>query len=191
MAADSPSVTSIRRAQTSDLPRLGRLGALLVEVHHGFDPRRFLAANRQTAAGYASFLSTKLEDPDTAIFVAEVNAEVIGYAYAAVLGYDYQSLRGPAGVLHDLIIDPQCRNRGVGGLLIKAAMEYLKARGAPRVVLSTAEGNHAAQRLFARMGFRRTMVEMTRELETTTEVDHRRRPSQGASNHPRSRRSGS
>ena len=165
MAADSPTAPLVRRAQTSDLPSLGKLGALLVEAHHEFDPRRFLAATRGTAAGYASFLSTKLKDPDTAIFIAEVNTKVIGYAYAAVQGYDYQSLRGPAGVLHDLIVDPQYRNRGIGELLIKAAVEYLKARGAPRIVLSTAEGNRAAQRLFTRMGFRRTMVEMTRELE--------------------------
>ena len=42
----------------------------------------------------------------------------------------------------------------------------LASRGAPRVVLSTAFRNEAAQRLFERMGFRRTMVEMTRELRT-------------------------
>jgi len=35
----------------------------------------------------------------------------------------------------------------------------------PRVVLSTAAQKEAAQRHFARMGFRRTMIEMTRELE--------------------------
>ena len=35
----------------------------------------------------------------------------------------------------------------------------------PRVVLLTAERNEAAQRLFARAGFRRTMIEMTREME--------------------------
>jgi hypothetical protein len=33
------------------------------------------------------------------------------------------------------------------------------------VVLSTAEQNEAAQRLFASTGFRRTMIEMTRELD--------------------------
>ena len=44
--------------------------------------------------------------------------------------------------------------------------EVLGARGAPRVVLSTAERNEAAQRLFARAGFRRTMLEMTRELSS-------------------------
>ncbi len=170
MSDDAPTVPVVRRALTSDLPPLGRLGALLVEAHHELDSRRFLAASHRTAAAYASFLSTKLEDPDAAILVAEVHAEVIGYAYAAIEGYDYLSLRGPAGVLHDLIVDPQHRGRGVGGLLIKAAMAYLKARGAPRIVLSTAEGNQAAQRLFARMGFRRTMVEMTRELEGKTPV---------------------
>jgi RimJ/RimL family protein N-acetyltransferase len=33
------------------------------------------------------------------------------------------------------------------------------------VVLSTAVRNEAAQRLFARAGFRPTMIEMTRELD--------------------------
>ena len=164
MSANASTVPIIRRAMTGDLPRLGRLGALLVEAHHDLDPQRFLAPTHRTAADYASFLNTKLEDPDAAILVAEFDARVIGYAYAAVQGYDYMSLRGPAGVLHDLIVDPEHRGRGVGRLLLNAAQAYLKTRGAPRVVLSTAEGNQAAQRLFARMGFRRTMVEMTREL---------------------------
>ena len=43
-------------------------------------------------------------------------------------------------------------------------MVELAARGAPRVVLSTAEKNQVAQRLFEAAGFRRTMVELTREL---------------------------
>ena len=46
-----------------------------------------------------------------------------------------------------------------------ATLAELKGRGAPRVVLSTAEQNGSAQRLFARAGFRRTMIEMTRELD--------------------------
>lgn len=90
---------------------------------------------------------------------------MIGYAYAAVEGYDYMSLRGPAGVLHDIFVVPESRRRGVGRLLLDAALAFLKARGAPRVVLTTAEKNEAAQQLFARAGFRRTMIEMTRELD--------------------------
>jgi ribosomal protein S18 acetylase RimI-like enzyme len=75
------------------------------------------------------------------------------------------SLRGPAGVLYDIVVDPAHRGQGVGRLLLDATLEALKAKGAPRVVLSTAERNEPAQRLFARAGFRRTMIEMTRELE--------------------------
>jgi ribosomal protein S18 acetylase RimI-like enzyme len=50
-------------------------------------------------------------------------------------------------------------------MLVDATLEALKKKGAPRVVLSTAEQNAAAQRLFDRAGFRRTMIEMTRELK--------------------------
>src|SRR6516164_6902138 len=118
MSVDVSTQPLIRRAMTSDLPGLGRLGALLVEAHHKLDSQRFLAPNDRTPANFASFLKTKLEDPEAAILVAEAHGEVIGYAYAAVQGYDYTSLRGPAGVLHDLIVEPQHRGRGVGRLLL-------------------------------------------------------------------------
>jgi ribosomal protein S18 acetylase RimI-like enzyme len=49
--------------------------------------------------------------------------------------------------------------------LLGRAIEWLRERGQPRVVLWTAERNDAAQRLFDALGFRRTMIEMTRELE--------------------------
>jgi ribosomal protein S18 acetylase RimI-like enzyme len=155
----------VRRATPADLPRIGRLGALLIEEHHGFDSQRFLAARDRTPVDYASFMGTQLEDPDIAVLVADLSGQVIGYSYAAVEGYDYMALRGPAGVLHDVIVDPEHRGRGVGRLLLGAALAYLKSRGAPRVVLSTAERNERAQRFFAGAGFRRTMVEMTRELD--------------------------
>jgi ribosomal protein S18 acetylase RimI-like enzyme len=155
----------VRRATTADLPSLGRLGALLVEEHSDFDPRRFLAARPGTPAGYASFIGTQLEDPDKAVLVADDNGEVVGYAYAAVEGYDYMALRGPAGVLQDVIVDPEHRGRGLGRLLLEASLAFFRSRSVPRVVLLTAERNEVAQRLFASMGFRRTMIEMTRELD--------------------------
>jgi ribosomal protein S18 acetylase RimI-like enzyme len=155
---------AIRRATRKDLPRIGRLGALLVEAHYAFDARRFLAATSGTKDAYASFLGSQLDAPDAAIFVAEESSEMIGYAYAAVESYDYMALRGPSGVLHDLIVDPQCRGRGIGRLLVEASLAYLQSRGLSQVVLSAAERNEAAQRLFASFGFRRTMIEMTREL---------------------------
>ncbi len=154
----------VRRATPADMPAVGRLGALLVEEHHAFDAQRFITPRKRTPEGYARFLDTQLEEPEVAVIVAEAQGDVIGYAYVAVEGWDYMALRGPAGALHDVIVDPAHRGQGVGTMLLEAALAFLKSRGAPRVVLSTAEQNEGAQRLFARAGFRRTIVEMTREL---------------------------
>ena len=159
------SATSVRRATADDLPAIGRLGALLVRLHHDFDSKRFIPATSQTPSGYAWFLGTQLEQPNVIVLVAERDAKVIGYTYASVEGFDYMSLRGPAGVLADIVVDPDYRGQGVGRLLLDATLAELKNRGVPRVVLSTAEGNDRAQHIFERAGFRRTMIEMTRELD--------------------------
>ena len=157
--------TIVRPATSADLPRIGRLGAQLVDEHNAFDPQRFLATKNRTPTDYAAFMSTQLGDPSIAVLVAEDHGDVIGYSYAVVEGYDYMSLRGPAGVLHDLIVDPENRHRGVGRMLLNAMLDQLKERGTPRVVLTTAEGNNVALALFANAGFRRTMIELTREMD--------------------------
>ena len=159
------AAVNIRPATPADLTAIGKLGALLVRTHHDFDPERFMAATSRTEKSYGSFLGTQLDEANIVIMVAERDGEVIGYTYAGVEGNDYMSLRGPAGVVYDLIVDPAHRRQGVGRMLLEATLEVLKARGAPRVVLSTAERNATAQRLFERAGFRRTMIEMTRELK--------------------------
>lgn len=164
MANDNSRIT-IRPAVAADAPALGRLGALLVRTHHDFDPLRFIAATPQTERGYGSYLATQLAEANIVVLVAEERGEVLGYTYAGVEGRDYMSLRGPAGVLYDIVVDPAHRERGVGRLLLDATLRALGAKRAPQVVLSTAERNEPAQRLFERAGFRRTMIEMTRELQ--------------------------
>jgi len=161
--------TTIRPATSADMPAVGRLGALLVREHHDFDPQRFIAAMPGTEKGYGSYLGTQLEEPKVVILVAERDGKVIGYTYSGVEGTDYMALRGPAGEMYDIVVDPDYRQQGVGRLLVDATLGALKSKGVPRVVLSTAEKNAAAQRLFDRAGFRRTMIEMTRELDGNPE----------------------
>jgi ribosomal protein S18 acetylase RimI-like enzyme len=163
MHESAPQVT-IRPATPADMAAIGRLGALLVRLHHDFDPQRFLAATPRTEYAYASFLGGQLKEPEVVILVAARGGDVLGYTYAAIEGIDYLTLRGPAGLLHDLVVDPDHRGQGIGRMLLEATLAALKERGAPRVVLSTASQNAAAQHLFEQAGFRPTMVEMTREL---------------------------
>jgi ribosomal protein S18 acetylase RimI-like enzyme len=155
----------VRPARPADRAALGRLGALLVRLHYDFDPKRFVAPRPHTAEGYGSWLVQQSTETNIIVLVAARGDEVVGYAYAGLEGYDYMALRGPAGALYDIIVDPVHRGHGIGRSLLDATLEALAARGAPRVVLSTATQNEAAQRLFARAGFRPTMIEMTRELD--------------------------
>jgi ribosomal protein S18 acetylase RimI-like enzyme len=156
--------TTVRRAKRTDLPHIGRLGALLVEAHHAFDAQRFLPATSRTKDAYAAYLGTQLHAPGAAVFVAEQNGAVIGYAYVAAESFDYMALRGPAGVLHDIIVEPERRRSGAGKQLLEAALGFVLERGLTQLVLSTAERNEVAQRFFASVGFRPTMIEMTRDF---------------------------
>lgn len=154
----------IRRATDDDLPALGRLGALLLRTHHNFDERRFMAPGYDPEAGYAWFLGTQLHERDHAVFVAEQSRDVIGYVYAGIEPQSWKELRDESGFIHDVAVDERGRNKGLATRLIEEAVEWLASRGMPRVMLWTAEPNTDAQRLFTRLGFRKTMIEMTREL---------------------------
>jgi len=153
----------IRRAERRDLATMGRLGGTLVREHFRYDPRRFMAPADGVDEGYAWFLGTELDDPKVVLLVAERGGAVVGYAYAGLEPQSWKELREAAGFVHDVVVDEAARGRGVGAALMEAAAAWLEAQGAPRIMLWTAEMNGPAQRLFARLGFRRTMVEMTRE----------------------------
>ena len=163
--SSSPETVVIRRATTADLPALGVLGASLLRTHYAFDPLRFMAPRGDPESGYAWFLGTQLEEKDVAVFVAErTGGSLVGYVYAGVEPQSWKELRDSAGFIHDGVVAPEAQRHGVASALIDAACEWFRSIGAPRVVLWTAEKNDGAQRLFARLGFRRTMIEMTKEL---------------------------
>jgi GNAT superfamily N-acetyltransferase len=156
----------VRRATESDLPTLGQLGALLMQTHYAFDKQRFMAPGTNPAEGYRWFLGTQLHEEEVVVFVAERAGVVIGYVYAGLEPRSWKELREPAGFIHDVAVVESSRRTGVATMLIEAAIEWLRAHDAPRVLLWTAERNKAALSLFSQLGFRRTMIEVTRELKT-------------------------
>ncbi len=147
----------------SDGPALGRFGAALAGQHHAFDPRRFMLPG-DVEAGYRDWLLKEAASPKAVVLVAEKDGQVIGYAYGRLEARDWNLLLDVHAALHDLWVDPSVRGLGAGALLADTIARRLRDLGAPRVVLMSASKNEPAQRLFARLGWRPTMVEMTREL---------------------------
>jgi ribosomal protein S18 acetylase RimI-like enzyme len=164
MTIGSPA--TLRPAVKSDETALGRFGAALMRQHHAADPRRFLLTE-QPEAGYGRFLVSMLGDSDSLVLVAERDGALLGYVYADVESISWRDLRGPCGFVHDVYVDESARQNGIGRQLVLAAVEWARSKGMPQMVLSTASGNETAQHLFDRLGFRRTMIEMTLDLRGT------------------------
>ena len=155
----------IRKAERADLASLGQLGAMLMRTHYEFDRQRFLAPGEGAERGYASFLGSVLQSEDDCVLVAERDGSIVGYVFAALEPLSWKELRGPAGFIHDVAVSAEARQSGIATRLMRAAIDWLRDRGAPRVILWSAAPNVAAQSLFHGLGFRNTMIEMTMELE--------------------------
>jgi len=155
---------TIRRAETRDARVLGKLGAALMQTHYAFDMQRFLEPGEGAESGYAGFLRSQLRDQECIVLVAERDDRIVGYVFAAIEPLSWKDLRDECGFIHDLLVTDDARRGGVGEALLNAAIDWLREQNMPRVVLGTAAQNENARRLFARRGFRPTMIEMTLEL---------------------------
>jgi ribosomal protein S18 acetylase RimI-like enzyme len=181
-ARTAPDV-EIRAARRADLPALARLGARLAREHHAMDPDRFFLPEEPIEDGYAWWLGKELANPRAVVLATLSGRAVIGYAYGRMEPRDWNTLRDRCGVGVDLWVEPEARGAGIGARLVTALADALVRKGAERVVIDVAARNPKAARLFERMGFRPTMLELTREAAARDKAPRplapRRRTSRG------------
>jgi ribosomal protein S18 acetylase RimI-like enzyme len=152
----------VRSVVQGDVPAVAELAAALVKYHRDLDPNRYMKIDR-VREGYARFLFGELESERAVVLCAVQGDMIVGYAYGTVEGRNWSALLDPHGALHDLFVDPSARRQGAARKLVLEMCRRLERLGAPRLLLHTAVQNREAQALFAKLGFRSTMLEMTRE----------------------------
>jgi len=160
----SPSAFQVRLAAGGDLDAITRMGVALTRLHHQWDADRFILP-RGIDRVFHDYFASQLGVQETVMLVAELEGRVVGYAFASLVPRDWSDLRDACGKVHDLYVEEAARSAGVGGALLEEAVRRLEELGAPRVVLMVAARNRHARDLFGSMGFRETMIEMTRELD--------------------------
>lgn len=154
----------VRPCKPADLLAVGKLAARLVRQHHTMDPDRFFTFDH-IEEGYAHYLRSEMRKKRSVVLVAEDSSGILGYTFGRIEPREWIALRESCGFVHDLYVDERARRRGVGTRLMDEMVKRLAALGAPRVVLMTAAPNTNAHRLFQRLGFRTTMLEMTKECD--------------------------
>jgi ribosomal protein S18 acetylase RimI-like enzyme len=153
---------TVRTAKQGDLDTMAAMAADLVRFHHDIDGDRFLLPDR-VQEGYRWWFGKELENADAILLVAEIADVVVGYVYGRIEERDFNMLLSRHAALHDVFLGEGARGTGAAEAMLTRFLEIAKERGVPRTVLHTATSNHRAQALFRRLGFRSTMIEMTRE----------------------------
>jgi len=147
---------TIRKATRDDAPRIAELAVALFVLHAGWNPRRFTQI--ATREGAERFYGGRAEQGS--VLVAEVENEVIGFAYFEYEPTLYAELATKVAWLHDIYVEPGARRQGSGSALIAGARDAARQLGANKILLSVAVQNTEGHGLFERNGFETTMHEM-------------------------------
>ena len=88
--------------------------------------------------------------PREGFLIAEIEGKIVGY----VVGNTIISKEGcKEGHILDIAVDPACRRRGVGKILIENILEMFKKRGADKVRLEVKLKNTEARKFYSQLGF--------------------------------------
>lgn len=134
---------TVRQAVLSDLEALTPL----------FDAyRQFYGCNGNLGA-VRDFLSARFNHGESVLFIAQEGKATVGFVQ---LYPSFSSVSlARTFILNDIFVPEQWRKRGVGSLLIAAAVEFARSMGAARLSLSTAITNSTAQALYQSAGWKR------------------------------------
>jgi ribosomal protein S18 acetylase RimI-like enzyme len=152
----------IRNGVEGDEKRIEEFATALVEQHVGYDGTRF--TNMLVAGRTAAFYQSRFSDRNSCVLVAEVDGEIAGFAYLEFDEYNFEEMLRKGIWLHDIYVDAAFRGRGIAKELLRASAEEAKRFGAEKLLLTVAAKNAGAQKVFAKAGFRQTMMEMTLDI---------------------------
>ena len=103
------------------------------------------------------------------IWVAEENGRIVGFV--ASDGNWFSKREGKVvGAIHELIVLPEYRNKGIGKALVEKALEYFRSRGLDTAELWVGDENTGAIEFYKKLGFEERdrfnyWVRMTRSLK--------------------------
>ncbi|HZP94247.1 MAG TPA: GNAT family N-acetyltransferase [Burkholderiales bacterium] len=140
----------IEPAAAEDIPVLAELLALLFAIERDFAP----AADRQRRG-----IELLLLQPDTraAVLVGRRgDGRAIGMVSAQLV---ISTAEGAASAwIEDVVVHPDYRGRGLGGRLLRAALDWAARQGATRAQLLADRTNRAALGMYRHLGWRSTRL---------------------------------
>ncbi|MET3879899.1 GNAT family N-acetyltransferase [Chitinophaga sp. OAE865] len=123
------------------------------EVAVLFDAYRSYYDQAPDFKGALEFISERIAQKDSVIFVVLLDAEIIGFTQLYPIFTSLGMKRG--WLLNDLYVLEEHRGRGAGKALLDKAAAYGKSTNAAWLMLQTYIANTGAQKLYEKEGFRK------------------------------------
>ncbi len=137
----------MRSAREADVPTLVDLlvqGALVADKEEPGNPE-----------AYGDALAEVRSAPGCDVLVAEVEGSVVGMCQL-VLFRHLEAAGGRCAEIESVHVHPSWRGRGIGGVLLEAAVSRASSAGCYRVQLTSNKERSAAHRFYERHGFAAT-----------------------------------
>ena len=143
---------AIRRAMPSDLVAVNRLLRQVLRVHHDGRPDLF----RESGKKYTDEeILAIFANPDTPVFVYDLDGTVLGYAFCVLQHSDSGSLQ-PLTTLYidDLCVSEEARGRHIGSALFAYVRQFAKENGCYNITLHVWECNPGAKAFYESQGLK-------------------------------------
>lgn len=133
-----------RRATVDDISAVAKLFSLY----------RIFYSQTQDIAGAEKFISDRLQNNESVLFVAEDESNsIVGFAqlYPSFSSVSMKRL----WILNDLFVEKENRGKNAAKLLLDECVGFAKTTGAKGLTLKTAHDNIIAQKLYEKHGWKR------------------------------------
>ena len=144
-----------RPATEDDLPRLAELARLAIDELSPMKGGDVFADREARDEPLDESLKQALADPDTRVLCGTIDDAVIGYAVVRV-----EPLHGGGrlGVLHDIFVELEAREVGVGEAMVDDVTEWCRAAGCIGIDSFALPGNRQTKNFFETFGFTARMI---------------------------------
>jgi ribosomal protein S18 acetylase RimI-like enzyme len=154
----------IRVYQPGDLARVQQITVDSFEgvsIDRNIERDFGLVAGKDWRERKARDVTTDCEVHPQGVFVAEEEGEVVGYITTRLDAFT------KIGRIPNLAVDERFRGKGLGGDLIRFAIDWMRERGMSLAKIETLVQNERGQALYPRFGFR----EVARQIHYVMPLD--------------------
>lgn len=147
----------VREATQNDLPILLSFEQELIKAERPFD-----VTIKEDPVSYYD-IKAMIDDDKASVLVVESKGQVVASGYALERRARHYLDHKHYAYLGFMYTIPECRGKGLNGLILDALKSWAKQRELHEIRLTVYEDNIPAVRAYEKVGFRKHIVEMRLE----------------------------